>query len=256
MAVQVPTNIATPDAQLIESDGEPLDSFWHVLQIGLLLEMLAYAFRDRNDYFAGGNMFIDYSEEQARNRDYRGPDFFYVDGVNRLPMRPYWAVWQEGGRYPDFIIELLSPTTAVEDRTTKRTLYERTFKTHEYVCYDPEARQVEGWRLGSRRRYRGLKPDERGWLWMESVELWLGTWQGTYRGYEDTWLRFYDKEGTLLRTGEEAAVAASNAAQAAEAAAVAAAEAAAAEVARLKARIAELESGQGHGPGEQAQDGR
>jgi hypothetical protein len=29
---------------------------------------------------------------QVKNRDYRGPDFFFVWGVERDRMRPYWAV--------------------------------------------------------------------------------------------------------------------------------------------------------------------
>jgi Uma2 family endonuclease len=220
MSLGLEPTITAPQGPLAESDGLPLQTHWHFLEIGLLIDVLAHHFRDRSDYYAGGNMFLYYSEEQVRNRDYRGPDFFYVDGVNRLPMRRYWAVWQEGGRYPDFIVELLSPTTEEEDRTTKRRLYERTFKTHEYVCYDPQTQRVEGWRLGERGRYRTVLPDERGWLWIEELELWLGTWKGPYRGYEDVWLRFYDGDGRCVPT---------------------AAEAAEAEVAQLKARLAELE---------------
>jgi Uma2 family endonuclease len=223
MPVEIEPQVALPSVQLVETDGVPLESHWHVLQISLLIELLAYWFRDREDYYAGGNMFIYFSEEQARNREYRGPDFFYVDGASRLPMRPYWAVWQEGGRYPDLIIELLSPTTAVEDRTTKKALYERTFRTAEYFCYDPQTDQLEGWRLGPRQRYRLISPNESGRMEVEQVGLWLGTWQGQYRGYEAVWLRFFDREGHLVPTGAEAA------------------EAAQAEVARLKERVAELE---------------
>ena len=194
MATEVELPVPLPNVTLVESDGEPLESHWHVLEVALLIESLSYWFRDRNDFYVGGNMFIYFSEEQARNRDYRGPDFFYVDGVNRLPLRRYWAVWQEGGRYPDVIIELLSPTTAVEDPTTKRTLYERTFRTHEYFCYDPQTQQLQGWRLGERGRYREIEPDPRGWMWVEELELWLGPWRGPYLGAEEVWLRFYDAE--------------------------------------------------------------
>jgi Uma2 family endonuclease len=229
MPVETEPQVALPQVQLIETDGVPLESHWHVLQIGLLIELLAYWFRDRNDYYAGGNMFIYFSEEQARNRDYRGPDFFYVDGVNRLPMRPYWAVWQEGGRYPDVIIELLSHTTAEEDRTTKKALYERTFRTSEYFCYDPEAEQLEGWRLGPRRRYRTIPPNERGWMEVEELGLWLGPWRGQWQGFDAVWLRFYDSEGRLVPTRGEAGEQR--------------AEAAEEEVARLKERLAQLEGG-------------
>jgi Uma2 family endonuclease len=233
MSTAVEPEVALPKVQLIESDGIPLESAWHVLEIGLLLDCVAYRFRDRDDYFAGGNMFIYFSEEQARNKDYRGPDFFYVDGVNRFPLRPYWAVWQEGGRYPDVIIELLSPTTAKADVTTKKALYERTFKTYEYFCYDPETEQLLGWRLGKRGRYRAIRPNERGWIWVEELDLWLGAWKGVYRGYEAVWLRFYDAEGQLVPTDAEAAESAEARAQTAET-----------ESAHLRKRLAELEKSQ------------
>jgi Uma2 family endonuclease len=223
MSTETVPQVEPPQVPLAETDGVPLESHWHLLQIGLLIEPLAYWFRDRSDYYAGGNMFLYYSAAQARNRDYRGPDFFYVAGANRLPLRPYWAVWEEGGRYPDVIIELLSPTTAVEDRTTKRTLYERTFRTAEYFCFEPETERLEGWRLGPRRRYRAIQPDERGRMEVEELGLWLGTWRGTYQGYEAVWLRFYDAEGRPIPTRAEAAEA---------------------EVALLKQRLAEVERGQ------------
>jgi Uma2 family endonuclease len=230
MSVEVETPVPLPTVQLIESDGIPLESHWHVFQITLLLELVTNQLHGRDDYYAGGNMFIYYSAEQARNRDYRGPDFFFVDGANRLPIRPYWAIWEEGGRYPNVIVELLSPTTAVEDRTTKKTLYERVFRTQEYFCYDPDTELLEGWRLGAKGRYRAIKANDKGWLWVEELGLWLGTWRGTYQGYENVWLRFYDADGRLVPTQAEKATA--------EAARAAGAEA---EVARLKERLAALE---------------
>jgi Uma2 family endonuclease len=234
--------VPLPNVTLVETDGVPLESYWHVLQIGLLIDLLSYWFRGRDDYFAGGNMFIYFSEEQARNRDYRGPDFFYVNGAPRLPMRPYWAVWQEGGRYPDMIIELLSPSTRIVDRTTKRIIYERIFRTAEYFCYDPLTEQLEGWRLGDRQRYRDIPTDERGWMWVEELGLSLGTWRGTYQGYEAVWLRFYDTEGNLVPIHAEAETARANA----EAARAAAAEM---ELARLREQVKNLEKGQQPNPG-------
>jgi Uma2 family endonuclease len=81
--------------------------------------------------FAGGNMFVYYSLEQARKRDYKGPDFFVVLGVDGVRPRHSWIVWQEQGRYPDVIVELLSPTTISQDLGPKKDLYERVFKTSE-----------------------------------------------------------------------------------------------------------------------------
>lgn len=67
-----------PDIELPDEDGEPLESNWHQLQINLLGDALDQHWQGRTDFFAGGNMFVYYSLEQARNRDYRGPDFFVV----------------------------------------------------------------------------------------------------------------------------------------------------------------------------------
>ena len=141
-------------ASLPDSDGVPLETPWHWAQIGLLVAVLYCRFRGRTDFFAGGNMFIYYSLEQAMNRDYRGPDFFFVNDVDGTRPRRFWAVWQEDSRLPDMIVELLSPTTAEEDRTTKRRIYERTFRTPEYFLYDPDTQQLEGYRLNAKRRYQ------------------------------------------------------------------------------------------------------
>jgi len=203
MSTVTKTTVKLPRVDLIETDGEPLESDWHRAAIALLIEIVSWLFRERSDYYVGGNMFIYYSEEQARTRKYRGPDFFYVDGVKRLPQRPYWVVWREGGRYPDVIIELLSKKTEKTDRTTKKTLYERTFRTHEYFCYDPRTQKLEGWRLGAGGRYLAIQPNEKGWLWSEKLGLWLGTWKGSYLVVETVWLRYYDQAGRLIRTEAE-----------------------------------------------------
>lgn len=193
-----------PKVELLETDGEPLESSWHRDCINLLIEIIEWLFRGRTDFYVGGNLFIYFDEEQARHRNYRGPDFFFVQGVPHAPLRRYWAVWQEGGRYPDLIIELLSPTTAQEDRTTKKALYETVFHTCEYFCYDPDTRTLEGWRLvdGS---YTEMVPNPEGRLECRKLGLWLGTWQGVYLEHEAVWLRFYDANGQVVPVRAEAA---------------------------------------------------
>src|SRR5262249_22621129 len=110
------TRLPLISGDLPEEDGQPLDSDWHRLAMSLLLEVIWYYFRDRKDFFAGGNMFVYFKANRGRAHGCRGPDFFFVWNVERDPLRRYWAVWQESDRYPDVIIELLSPTTAKEDR--------------------------------------------------------------------------------------------------------------------------------------------
>ena len=68
--------VPEPAIELPTEDGEPLESPWHRAQINLLIECVHAHLRDRDDYFVGGNMFLYYSAQQARRRDYKGPDFF------------------------------------------------------------------------------------------------------------------------------------------------------------------------------------
>ena len=44
--------------------------------------------------------------------------------------REAWVVWEENGRYPNFIFELMSVSTRQNDLTTKKDLYAHTFHTH------------------------------------------------------------------------------------------------------------------------------
>ena len=210
--------------QLPETDGVPLESPWHLAAINLMIEILNYVWRDRNDFFCGGNMFLYYSRKHVRSEDFKGPDFFYVSGVERFRPREFWAVWEEYGKYPDLIIEYLSRTTAEIDRTSKKTLYEQIFRTPEYYIYDPEQHRLEGWSL-VRDKYEAMIPDERGWIWSDVLQLWLGNWVGEYQEQKGIWLRCYDRNGQLVPIRAEAERQR--------------AESAEAELARLKALLAQ-----------------
>lgn len=193
-----------PKVELVADDGEPMESGWHVYCMLLLIEVASYHFRQRQDVFAAGNQFIYFNEEQARNRDFRGPDFYLVLGTHKEPLRPYWCVWEEGGKYPDLIIELLSPSTARTDRTVKKDVYEQTFRTPNFYCYDPATQTLQGWEL-VKSRYEPLAANEQGWLWCPQMEAWLGTWQGKYLKHDGLWLRFYGLDGCVLPIEGEAA---------------------------------------------------
>ncbi len=136
--------------ELVFSDGEPLESEWHTYQFPLLRDLIGQAMAEqkRSDFYAGGDMFVYYSYQQAedvvKGRQYfRGPDVFWVGGVEP-GNRQGWVSWEEGGRLPDVIVELLSPSTAHIDRKDKRKLYAEVFRTAEYYLYDPETREARG----------------------------------------------------------------------------------------------------------------
>jgi hypothetical protein len=100
---------------------------------------------------------------------------------------------------------------------------------------------MEGWRLGPKGRYRKVETDDRGWLWCEQLELWLGTWEGSYLEFPGVYPRFFDREGNLvLIAREDEKLRADAQAQRADAEKQRA-DAAEAELARLKAKLTELE---------------
>lgn len=202
--------------ELVFDDGEPLETYWHRLQMNLLIDLIGQtmAERGRTDFFAGGNMFVYYSHEQARGvarevaagrhdrRHYRGPDVFFVGGVDGRRKREGWVVWEEGGRYPDLIVELLSSSTKDNDRKGKKKLYARVFKTPEYFLYDPDTCVLEGFRL-SGDLYQPMTPNSQGRLPSEQLGVELGLWQGFYEN-QDTWVRLFHPDGRLVPTKEEA----------------------------------------------------
>ena len=189
-----------PPANLPDSDGIPLESTWHVAAIALLLDLIHCHWQGRQDYFVGGNTFLYYQWKPKLL--FCGPDVFIVKGVPFNQIRPYWAVWDEDGKYPNVIIELMSPTTKKEDRTTKKDLYEQVFHTPEYFWYDPETKELAGWRL-SEGTYDPIVSDQRDRMWSEELQLWLGRWEGTYLEVPGTYPRFYGAQGALVLLEKE-----------------------------------------------------
>lgn len=197
--------------ELIFSDGEPLESDWHVAQMellkGLIRQVMAQS--GRRDYHIGGDNFVYYSLEQAQDviqgRPYfRGPDVYWVGGVPPR-QRQGWVSWEEGGRLPDVIVELLSPSTAHIDRNEKMDLYARVFRTAEYYLCEPRGRKLEGFRLAGK-KYRPMVPDDQGRLWSEQLGVSFGLWHGIREDViEADWIRLFQRDGTLVPTEVEAA---------------------------------------------------
>jgi Uma2 family endonuclease len=212
-SVETGEDFPYPPTDLPIDDGEPLETKRHRTAMNILIRSLDCFWEQRNNYFAGGNMFLYFSAEQVKNKDFRGLDFFVVLDIDGSYSRQTWTVWNEGGRYPDVIVELMSPSTREIDLGKKKELYQQSFRTPNYFVFDPfETSSLQGWRLEGN-RYIPLEPNEQGWLWSESLGLWLGTWRGTIERETAQWLRFYDAEGQLILLPEEAAQQQAEAAQ-------------------------------------------
>ncbi|NJL37378.1 MAG: Uma2 family endonuclease [Leptolyngbyaceae cyanobacterium RM2_2_4] len=60
------------------SDEPPLESDLHREQIDLLIRLIRWWWRERQDFYASGNLTIYYSPNQKTSEEFRGPDFFVV----------------------------------------------------------------------------------------------------------------------------------------------------------------------------------
>ncbi len=177
------------------SDEPPLETDLHRLQMTLLIQCLEWLWRNRNDFYASGNLTIYYSPRQRKSENFRGPDFFVVLGTERKP-RKSWVVWEEDGKYPNLIIEILSDSTGDTDKGLKKQIYQDIFRTPDYFWFDPETLEFTGFHLLDG-EYQPLEPNPQGWLWSQQLGLYLGVYQEN--------LRFFSPEGELVATPEEVA---------------------------------------------------
>ncbi len=74
---------------------------------------------------------------------FRGPDFFVVLGTESKP-RKSWVVWEEGGKYPHVIVEILSESTATTDRELKKEIYQDIFRTPDYFWFSLYTQEFAG----------------------------------------------------------------------------------------------------------------
>jgi Uma2 family endonuclease len=131
-----------------------------------------------------------------------GPDIAVIFGVKSIRN---WATFEcaEEGTRPVLVIEVTSPNIAHLDVDDKFELYAQAeIPWYFIVDYDmgrhkpryarhwtPPPRTVVGYRLGDL-GYEKLQPDDRGWLWMEPVNLWITI--------EDEHVQCYDAAGSPI----------------------------------------------------------
>jgi Uma2 family endonuclease len=215
------------DFDLVQEDGVPLESYYHVLQMILFLELASLRLQELgyDDAFIGADMFVYYSNDQAQtvaeeerqlelfkqglrpdkpeNTAFRGPDVFLVKEAAKRE-RSIWVAWEEDDRFPDLILELLSPSTAAADYGEKKRIYQDVFKTSEYFLYAPRAETIDGFRLLDN-AYQPIQRSAERRLWSRELEAELGVWYGEFRGKTNHWLRLYYPDGSLMPTWQETA---------------------------------------------------
>jgi len=196
-------NVKMPptQAELPCDDGIPMETQRHKLQMDILIDTIQPWLDQRADGYVGGNMFVYYSLAQLKNQDFRGPDFFAVLDVPKTE-RLSWVVWEEG-KPPDVVIELLSESTANNDKNAKKLIYQNQMRVSEYFWYDPfNPDDFAGFDLNSG-AYQPITKNEKNQLESKVLNLALVRWQGNYRGVDATWLRWATVDGELFPTAQE-----------------------------------------------------
>lgn len=179
----------------ILSDEPPLESDLHRDQINLLIRILKLWWRERQNFYASGNLTIYSSPNQKKSEYFRGPDFFVVLGTQKKD-RKSWVVSQEDGKYPNAIVEILSSSTTAIDKGLKKQVYQDTLRTPDYLWFNPVTMGLQGFHLVDG-KYQEIQVTTDGRLWSQQLELYLGVYEGK--------LRFFTTENQLILSSEELA---------------------------------------------------
>ena len=187
-----------------EESGVP-DEF-HSFQPQLLRETFSPPNYDVDEIFVASDLNLYYDVRHPLW--YKRPDWFAVVGTSRLyekrDLRLSYVIWQEGVD-PFVVVELLSPGTekedlgqtlrSIEQPPTKWQVYEQLLRVPYYVVFDRYTDTLQAFALQAD-RYSALTLEQNK-LWMPSLAIGLGLWQGTYQGIERLWLRWYDSNGWI-----------------------------------------------------------
>ncbi|MCK5522364.1 MAG: Uma2 family endonuclease [Thiomargarita sp.] len=187
--------------QLVCEDDIPMETEQHKLQMELLIDSLRLWLDKIPNGYVGGNMFVHYLTRSG-HKAFKGPDVIVVLDVPK-GIRDNWVVWKEG-KSPDVVIELLSKSTAAEDKKEKKEVYQNHLYVKEYFWFDPKKPTDFAGFFLQHGIYQPLSFDEKERLISEKLGLALVRWKGFYKNADTTWLRWETLEGVLLPTPEEA----------------------------------------------------
>ena len=123
-----------------------------------------------------------------------------------------YFMWRYG-KPPEVVIELVSHTPGAE-LTEKFERYRKIGVAH-YIVYDPLG-ELGNVALRAFELRGGLYVVG-GHTWFEAVGLGLIEWDGVFEGFDSRWLRWCTRDGSVIPTGAERALAAGARASTAEA---------------------------------------
>ncbi len=189
---------------IVTEDDTPMDNIFSATQAHLLVDSLYASWehpRFGSRFIARGNVGVFYALHQPPVV----PDVFLSLDVT-LPAdvwkktnRSYF-IW-EYGKPPEVVVEVVSNTEGAEEEPDGRLGIYARIGVSRCVVYDPGLQTGdEPLRVYAMSRGRLVRTDE---TWFDEVGLGVVLWRGRFEGCEDTWLRWCDRSGVVIPTGEE-----------------------------------------------------
>lgn len=194
--------IPEPDiSNLVTEDDAAVDNLISEKQQRLLTGCLYSSLKRDLPFLATANVGLFYAAKQPP----LVPDVLLSFGINvpqdwsQKKNRSYFT-WNFG-KPPEVAVEIVSNTIGHE-LDSKLTNYANAGVAY-YVVFDPLHC------LGERSLYvhelRAMRYHSLDNYWMEAIDLGLMLWDGKFEEKEYSWLRWCDKNGNLLLTGDEIA---------------------------------------------------
>jgi Uma2 family endonuclease len=194
-------------AELPCSDDTPVDNEDQNFIPNLLLFLLESIWANRNDWFFGVDMGV-YHTTGVSHLVPVVPDGFLSLGVERRKAgksRSSYAVWEEQGIVPNFVLEVVSKTPGDE--------YDNKLETYVnlgvlyYIIYNPQY-----WRRDQHQPFEVYKLIDQKYqlqigepFWMPEIGLGIGRSHYTSGTIQREVLYWYDQTGTRYLTSEEVA---------------------------------------------------
>ncbi len=191
--------------QLVTEDDEPVDNLFSERQQHLFIDSIYASWKRDKPFLASSNVGI---YEKIPTTPIVPDAFLSLDvkpAKNVREKRHRCYMIGIFGKPPELAIEVVSNKIGGE-KTQKKLKYARMGIKY-YVIYDPERhiykRKLHAFVLKGQSYHRMTSNDSKCWL--DDIELGLVIQEGVYDQMPGDWLRWYDKDGTILKTGQELA---------------------------------------------------
>jgi Uma2 family endonuclease len=179
---------------------EPMESERHLLALLFFYQVMREALSHRDDVYIGADLVVYFSDLQVKNKDFRAPDGVVVLGVEPRE-RDGWIVWREGGRYPDLVVEHMSPSTRDVDLGAKLRIYGQVWRVQEYFAFDLETGEIHAFARTSE-GFERLEPNEVGRYPTEVLGGELGSSSIPVNGRPGPWMRLFREGQPVLIPAE------------------------------------------------------